>query len=318
MRKILFLMFVFALWPFNLTAAQEPITAEVVPDRLNIRATPNGEIIGELTRGTVVEILGQEDIQHNGGFWLYVRTLDNAITGWVDKYYLRFPSNVPREYVTQHDLLPVPTLLSDERVLNEPIQAAGVITGYISCDYYRFDVEVNVYAEPSEDSTIATLVGCYSVFAIYGRTDIVDLPSNPSHLTEWVYVEQLNGSARGWIWGADISFPRLYDPRTLPILEPIASPNLVAPTIQPIDRLEGVTYEYAGLRHEPATVYSVFYPIPENTPVTLIGRNANTRFVKVIVDGYVGWIFARHINIVGDPNRLPILSMKGSYWESSW
>ncbi len=297
MRKILFLMFVFALWSFNLTTAQEPITAEVVPDRLNIRATPNGEIIGQLIRGTQVEVLGREDDLRNDKMWVYVREIQSGLMGWVARFALQYPS----DFGWYDFELTIPILLWDERTLSQPVPAQGVIIGHRYCyGYPQNPRPVNVRFEPNYDAQLTDTLPCHSLVAVYGRYE------------EWVYFKQIGGDIAGWTHGPNLEFPMFFNYYSLPTLDPVPNPSLDVPLLEPADTLTARPNRNAPMRFEPSTRYEIIHIVQADIAITLVGRNANSLYFKTTVDGYTGWISYQDIEIDGDPNRLPILSLKGS------
>jgi hypothetical protein len=69
--------------------AQSPVQAQVIPDTLNVRERPayDAPVIGQLTRGTIVNVSGWD-----GTVWVFVTPLDGGITGWSHWDFLDFPA----------------------------------------------------------------------------------------------------------------------------------------------------------------------------------------------------------------------------------
>ncbi len=86
-----------ALFPIaNISRAQDPIQARVIPQLLNVRDVPgpNSNVIGQYPSGTVVNVQGREDQPDNGGLWVYVAPVAGGTTGWVLIDYLEFQPGV--------------------------------------------------------------------------------------------------------------------------------------------------------------------------------------------------------------------------------
>ncbi len=91
------LLIIMALFPIaNLSRAQDPIQARVIPQLLNVRDVPgpNSTVIGQYPSGTVVNVQGREDQADNGGLWVYVAPVAGDLTGWVLIDYLEFQPGV--------------------------------------------------------------------------------------------------------------------------------------------------------------------------------------------------------------------------------
>lgn len=85
-------LFIFLIFTFPLPLlAQSPVQVQVIPDQLNVRATPNGSLIGQYTRGITINVQGREDRLAYEGLWVY--TSDGSLSGWVLSDYLAFPQN---------------------------------------------------------------------------------------------------------------------------------------------------------------------------------------------------------------------------------
>lgn len=77
-------------WMMEAFIEKTPLIYPVNADSLNVRAEPNtqAEILGTLSRGSLVEFLGHETLIDYGGFWIYVRQLETGLEGWVSSQYL--------------------------------------------------------------------------------------------------------------------------------------------------------------------------------------------------------------------------------------
>lgn len=303
MKKLVLMVLLFCLIvPLYPATAQEesaPILAEVVPYHLNVRAEPSTDaaILGQFIGGTTVEVLGQADVGYIGS-WLHVRQSESGLTGWVATRYLNFPPGTVRFPFE------VPILWRDHRT-PDPVHMQGVLVAHVvpyTPRRYR-----GVRSEPNWDAPILGRATSNSLVYVYGRLEERD---EFGYL--WIYVKALDSDLAGWM-SRGVALPINFDILSLPALPPVANPPLPAPYIEPIASLSAVTVQTTGFYPEPGRRYDseLITMIPENTPLILTGRNANGRFFKTVYNGIEGWILWRRVQ-KGDPNRLPIMSLKGS------
>jgi len=89
------------------------------------------------------------------------------------------------------------------------------------------------------------------------------------------------------------------------------------PTPEPVSALAGVTNRDVRLRVGPWVKNSGGAPVirilPAGTPVTVVGRNINSRFFNVEVEGTQGWVYGAFMDIDGNFARLPIVSRRDGY-----
>lgn len=260
-----------------------------------IRPTP--EIVGQLTEGTRVRVLGISVSGHYAGTWAYVKQVDGDLEGWVFSYYLRFPDGSTMLYSTERGSLPV---LFDDNAPAHPIQVEGQVIAYISI--YG---NVHLRLEPNTDSPIITSLDLGALLAIYGRT--------ATEGDGWVYVKVLDTQQTGWVYDpvttVFITYPQGFDRTSLPLLPAVANPAIPS-SAAPVISLNAVTIETATLR-------SSTYPwwnntidrFPVGTSVTLIGRNINSTWFKVRIGNQEGWMGSGVLSIEGNFNHLPILSL---------
>ncbi|MCQ3929672.1 MAG: hypothetical protein DPW16_04380 [Chloroflexi bacterium] len=262
-----------------------------------IRPTP--EIVGQLTEGMRVRVLGISVSGHYAGTWAYVKQVDGDLEGWVFSYYLRFPDGSTMLYSTERGSLPV---LFDDNAPANPIQVEGQVIAYISI--YG---NVHLRLEPNTDSTIITSLDLGALLVIYGRT--------ATEGDGWVYVKVLDTQQTGWVYDpvttvpGFITYPQGFDRTSLPLLPVVANPAIPS-SAAPANSLNAVTIETATLR-------SSTYPwwnntidrFPVGTSVTLIGRNINSTWFNVMIGQQEGWMGSGVLSVEGDFNHLPILSL---------
>lgn len=80
--------------PSQIVHAQAGVQARVTPDNLNVRATPGEDapLIDRFLRDTILVIEGREDLQGNGGIWVFASPVNGGTRGWVISTFLEFPS----------------------------------------------------------------------------------------------------------------------------------------------------------------------------------------------------------------------------------
>jgi hypothetical protein len=78
-----------------LANAQGSVDATITSDNLNVRRTPNGEVVGTLNSNTTVRVTAREDQQGNGGIWVLVS--GGGVEGWVLSEFVQFPSGFVME-----------------------------------------------------------------------------------------------------------------------------------------------------------------------------------------------------------------------------
>ncbi len=73
--------------------------------------------------------------------------------------------------------------------------------------------------------------------------------------------------------------------------------------------LTAVTNSEANFRTGPDLTYSILRTLPIGTSITLDGRNANTAWLRGVVDGQQGWIFYSLLDVEGDLLILPVIAV---------
>ncbi|NDJ85277.1 MAG: SH3 domain-containing protein [Chloroflexi bacterium] len=73
--------------------AQDSVEARVITDNLNVRSNPGigFPVRGQYMFNMMVRVEAREDVEGNGGLWVYTRAVDGSLEGWVFSEYLDFP-----------------------------------------------------------------------------------------------------------------------------------------------------------------------------------------------------------------------------------
>jgi hypothetical protein len=195
-----------------------------------------------------------------------------------------------------------PILVTDGRTLNPPVLPGGIVTAHVP---RRFgEVYREVHTTPGYSTPITGTLAEDSLVAVYGKYG------------DWLYVQGLgvNSSLTGWIGTLALTFPIEYVTGTVPILDPVANPALPTDVILPINSLPGTMNRDYGttLMSEPSDKALYMGYIPGNAVVSVSGRNANGRYLYIQYEDQIGWTSHWRVDVQGDPQRLPIYSMKGS------
>ncbi|PJF41852.1 MAG: hypothetical protein CUN55_11190 [Phototrophicales bacterium] len=116
----------------------------------------------------------------------------------------------------------------------------------------------------------------------------------------WLRVNY-NGQ-QGWIFAGLLDVQGNIE--SLPIVESATIGATTNTSANPEAR--DATRVVANFRTGPSTAYSIIATLPANTPLVLMGRNAESTWVQVSVDGQTGWIFASLITTLQPIRELPI------------
>jgi uncharacterized protein YraI len=61
------------------------------------------------------------------------------------------------------------------------------------------------------------------------------------------------------------------------------------------------------LRAEPGTAGDVLTYLDANTPLTIVGRTADSAWVQVVTsDGQTGWLAVQYVNVTGELDPVPV------------
>jgi uncharacterized protein YgiM (DUF1202 family) len=283
-------------WPANTPPTSLP--AWVNASSLNLRAAPerDASILAKLTQGTPVTILGTSVEGHIFDVFVYVRVNDTGQEGWVYSLYLELPSGRfalwdPRE---------LPVLAIEDSAVNIPLQ--GQVIGYVDAPIGQHLREL-----PSTKGRSLGVLEERTLLAIHGRTNHEEIG--------WVYATVLATGQAGWLYDhtafypRHVGLPRYFYREALPILEPVAQPDLAAP-VPGIDAYTTtLKWWNTDLYRLPRPRHSDFYEVAAHAPVTVSGRNLNSTWAYVTTpDGVSGWIYTSALADTGPLYRLPLLS----------
>lgn len=96
----------------------------MLSNAVNIRETPNGQILGRVNYGDVVYITGQR-YDSNGMVWHMVRVMDTGLNGYIHSGYARFmTAQEVQEYLNR------PTQSPTQMPTVRPTQTATLVSGY--------------------------------------------------------------------------------------------------------------------------------------------------------------------------------------------
>ncbi len=155
-------------------ADDPPPHATVVVSELNVRSEPaiDGNILGQFTNGTRLDVLGKEDIWGRSYQWVYVT--DQVITGWVTFEYIQMDD--------PYAFKELPILMNRSTIPELPI------TGHTNA------ASLNLRAEPYSNAEIVTTLPNNTSLTIIGHDDIYRNGGT------WLEVVVNDGSGlQGWV-----------------------------------------------------------------------------------------------------------------------
>ncbi|GAB4512889.1 MAG: hypothetical protein OHK0046_13060 [Anaerolineae bacterium] len=144
---------------------------------------------------------------------------------------------------------------------------------------------LNVRAAPTTESPIIAQVRFEEPYPVIARLEDAS----------WWQI-RLSDDRTGWVFG-----------RFLTVATPLDSvPVVDAPVFVPSPSRVAIT-QGVNVRSGPGTDFTIIDGLPENTEITLIGRDGRARWVKIQRDnGATGWIIAGVIPEAVDLNALPV------------
>ncbi|MBI5927933.1 MAG: SH3 domain-containing protein [Chloroflexi bacterium] len=277
-------------------------------------------VTGQLPPNSPVTVHGIATINYFQGGFVYVTQNEGNLEGWVYGYELNWSAAFGdiyyfSEYVA--DNLPVLTnyyvdYYPFEYSIDNPIiEVQGQVLAYVN-----ITSGLHLRVEPNLNAVILESLDNRTILAVHGRT------SNENDA--WAYVTVVTTGQNGWVYDPAtaspqyIRYPEGFERTTLPILVPIATPEIL-PSVEPATSLNGSTNRLIGLRNVPYFwVYNDFSQLlSTGTPLQILGRNMNSTWFKVVVNGEDGWLPIQSLNIEGDFNRLPILALNDGSYDNS-
>jgi uncharacterized protein YraI len=149
---------------------------------LNVRANPDGSIIGEIGVNVPVQVEGRNRF----GNWVLMHSADNTIRGWVATRFIRWQENVAIETIPVTTEViggaPAPANPAPIEVSSIPVTTSGEFTGKT----------ISTLNVRSGDGTTNPAIGQIAVntnIVIEGRNQVGD----------WFLINATDGSIRGWV-----------------------------------------------------------------------------------------------------------------------
>jgi len=263
------------------SSVQTP-TATIVTGQLNVRSGPGTEytIIATVTQGNVVTLLGR----NSDSTWAYIQTA-TAVIGWI---------NAGSDYITPSvaiSSLPLVTLATATPTAtgvptSTPTPTATATT--ISGAYATIATgALNVRSGPSLAYSAVTAVYQGNVVSLIGRN------ANST----WAKIRLSNGT-EGWVNAASTYITPNVAISSLPV---VTTPNEPASSATAL-----VATGALNVRSGPGVTYSVVTVASQGQTVQMLGRNANSSWVKIrLSNGSEGWVNASLLTPSVAINSLP-------------
>ncbi len=250
-------------------------TATVVTGQLNVRSGPGLEygVLTTLSQGNVVNLLGR----NVDSTWAYIQTA-TAVVGWV---------NAGSDYITPSvaiSSLPVVTPATatptatgtttpTPTATNTPTPTATAVP--ISGAYATIATgALNVRSGPSLAYNAVTMVYQGNVVSLIGRN------ANST----WAKIRLSNGT-EGWVNAASTYITPNVAISSLPVVTGAGEPASSATALVATGAL--------NVRSGPGVTYSVVTVASQGQTVQMLGRNANSSWVKIrLSNGTEGWVNA--------------------------
>lgn len=278
----LFAMLFLTSQVFAKQSAAQTATATVVTGQLNVRSGPGVtyNVLTSINQGNVVNLLGR----NSDSTWAYIQTA-TAVVGWV---------NASSDYITPSvaiSSLPVvtpatATPISTVVPTNTPTPTATAVP--ISGAYATVATgALNVRSGPSLAYSPVTTVYQGNVVSLIGRN------ANST----WAKIRLSNGT-EGWVNAASTYITPNVAISSLPVVTPADAPTSSATALVATGAL--------NVRSGPGVTYSVVTVASQGQTVQLLGRNANSSWVKIkLSNGSEGWVNASLLTPSVAINSLP-------------
>lgn len=174
------------------------------------------------------------------------------------------------------------TQISGQPGTGGPFPGTAVVTAY----------RLNVRQSPSTNSAVLTRLS---------NGDTVNLTGYRNGDATWVHIALPNGSI-GWV-------SALYVRTSIPISSLIPVAGTFPPSPPPTGATGVVITGALNVRVGPGVNHVAFTQIVNGTTVTLIGRNAASTWVKIILrDGRQGWVNVSYMSIGVPVSSLPVVN----------
>lgn len=246
-------------------------TATIVTGQLNVRSGPGVEynVVTTVSQGNVVALLGRDV----NGTWAYIQTA-TAVVGWVNAGSEYINPSVPISslpIVTLTTATPTATATGAPTSTPTPTATAVPVTGAYATIATG---ALNVRSGPSLAFSPVTAVYQGNVVSLIGRN------ANGT----WAKIRLSNGT-EGWVNAASTYITPNVAISSLPVVTPADAPASSATALVATGAL--------NVRSGPGVTYSVVTVASQGQTVQMLGRNANSSWVKIrLSNGTEGWVNA--------------------------
>lgn len=251
---------------------------------LNVRSGPGStySVVTTIPQGRLVTLVGRTSDN------AFAQILTNGVRGWVTTLYIRASvpiSSLPMTFVpptatpTPRGGTPAPTAAPGGGGAGTPVPAAvpAGATGTVTTG------QLNVRTGPGPG---------YGSRATLSQGDVVTLLGRDS-ARSWLFVRTASG-VQGWV-------SSFYIQATVPLTS--------LPVLAQTQLWAQVTTGTLNVRSGPDSSFSVVTTVNEGRLITLLGRNADNSWVKIVTDGIEGWVTTLHIQPSGPVSSLPIVGV---------
>ncbi len=271
----LFAMLLLTSQVFAKESTAQAATATIVTGQLNVRSGPGVEysVVTTVSQGNVVNLLGR----NVNGTWAYIQTA-TAVVGWVNASSEYISPSVPISSLpvvipttttptaTPTGTIP-PTQTPTPTATSTPVPISGahatIATGAL-----------NVRSGPGLAYSVVTTVYQGNVVSLIGRN------ANST----WAKIRLSNGT-EGWVNAARSYITPNVAISSLPVVAPADPPASSATAVIATGAL--------NVRSGPGVTYSVVATTYQGHTVQMLGRNANSSWVKIrLSNGTEGWVNA--------------------------
>jgi uncharacterized protein YraI len=255
MRYLTIITLSLAMLTGGLSAQDTGVTATAY-QTVNVRSGPGTqfEVIGRLTEGDTVSVLGRES---EATRWLYVPVPDTTLRGWVAVF---------------------------------TVTTSGGLESLAIVDAADPDNNGDSPPEPEIDGVQIVAFGRVNVrsgpgitYAVIGQLEVEDeavVTARSNYNNDWLYIE--NDRLAGWVAYFTVTVRGLVD--DLPVLIPDAATGELVPPMTQIYASFNVR-----LHSRPAFTSPITGIVPYGTMVSPVGVTTNGRWLYVAYDGMEGW-----------------------------
>lgn len=251
--------------------AQPAPPVPVAPNALlSLRGGPSlsNSVVGHVYQGQRVQAIGR----NSASSWVKLHVVESGLEGWIGVGYVQLTVPIESLPVLDGGTTAPPTTNPTPPPTSGTGLTAVITTGAL-----------NVRSGPGIGYSKVTIVYSGQYVTLIGRN------SNSS----WVKV-RTSANQEGWVNATYISTSGAVN--TLPVLD---APTLAATAV--------ITTGALNVRSGPGITYTATAVVYQGQAVGLIGRNADSSWVKVrLANDHVGWINAAYIQTATTLSNLPV------------